>query len=133
MSTQMERCHINLDEEKMQKYFDSVMDRVYLLYHMHPTNLPHVELTPAEKAEMIEYDAMGRSLAKILDDTAGGRKLKKVILYGDPKRSNGLPRRGYSAAATYHRPDEGLVGNGVFILVMLAMAAVIGLVIYGMW
>jgi hypothetical protein len=86
---------MNVNEQKMLDYYENVMDQVYLLYHMHPTNLPHVNLTDSEVAEMVYYDAMGRELADELAATSGQRKKKKVHLYSDRKRSNGLPRKNY--------------------------------------
>lgn len=57
MSTKM-----SIDEQKMLNYYEKLMDQVYLLYHQHPTNLVHVNLTDAEKAEQGYNAAMAKQL-----------------------------------------------------------------------
>ena len=121
---------INVNEQKMLDSYEKLMDQVYLMYHFHPSNIPHIDLTAAEKAEMVEYDAMGKGLAEILKKTKGGRKVVRLIT--DSKRSNGLKRKTYDAPARYHAPDEGLVSNWTVVLVFLGMAVLLALGIYNM-
>lgn len=78
--------HFNINEQKMLDYYDQLMDQVYLLYHNHPSHLVHIEVTPAEAAEMVEAEGVVRAAGKLVAS-------KKVHLIGDPNRSNGLPRK----------------------------------------
>lgn len=117
-------------EERMERSYEKLMDEVYLKFHYHPSNIPHIDLTPAEKAEMVEADAMGKGLARIMAETAGGRKVVRLIT--DQTRSNGLPRHGYDQAAVYHAPDEGLVSNKTVVLVFLLFAGLVVLGVFNM-
>jgi hypothetical protein len=83
---------MNINEQKMLDYYEKVMDQVYLLYHKHPTNLTHINLSDAERSELTYYDAMGRDLAQSLEAHTG-KKNKRVHLHSDPNFSNGLPRK----------------------------------------
>ena len=50
---------MNVNEQKMLDSYELLMDQVYLIYHLHPTSLPHIDLTPAEMAEMSEMTGLG--------------------------------------------------------------------------
>lgn len=86
---------LNVNEQKMLGYYEKLLDQVYLLYHTHPTNLAHINLTEAEIAEMVYYDAMGRNLAGSAEMQSCKKKNKKVHLHSDSRVSNGLPRKKY--------------------------------------
>jgi hypothetical protein len=86
---------ININEQKMVDNYEKLMDQVYLLYHTHPTNLPHIPLSDAEIAEMAYYQAMANNLGEEFTATLGKRKKKKVYLQSDSKHSNGLLRKKY--------------------------------------
>ena len=111
--------NMNINEPEAQNRFGRLMDQVYMLYHVHPSNLEHIGLTDAEKTEMVYYDAMGRNLSYVLDHTAGGQKLKKVILH-TTNTSNGLPRGGI----TYVSSPQ--MSNVSFVLWMLLFIALSG-------
>lgn len=80
---------ISINEAKLLDAHEAMMDEIYLLYHVHPTNIQHLDLSPAELAEMSEADAMGRGLAGQLPRHGG----KNVVLHNRPDYCNGLPRR----------------------------------------
>jgi hypothetical protein len=86
--------NLHINEQRMQEYYDQVMDQVLLLYHTHPSNLIHISLSDTERAEMAVYDAMGQELAESLKGKPEHRT-KKVRLHTDSHFSNGLPRRKY--------------------------------------
>lgn len=43
---------IDFDFEKMNEEFEDMMDEVYLMYHNHPTYIPHLPITDAERLEI---------------------------------------------------------------------------------
>jgi hypothetical protein len=88
----MKPTYINIDEGMLLAYHEELMNELYLLYHVHPTNLPHISLSNNELAEMAEYDALGQDLT---EQCSGGQKYntKKVRFFKKPYYSNGLPRR----------------------------------------
>ena len=83
---------ISIDEARMLDNYEQMMDEIYLLYHTYPTNLIHINLSDSERAEMGEYDAIGRGLAERLP-VSTEMKQKKVVLHNDPYYFNGLPRK----------------------------------------
>lgn len=83
---------ISLDENRLMQYYEDLMDEVYLLYHIHPTNIPNIPLTDTEFADMCEYTGMVDYFNEKSSDSRG-RKNKKTKHFSDPDFSNGLPRR----------------------------------------
>jgi hypothetical protein len=83
---------IQINEAMLLDYYEQLMDEVYLLYHHHQTNIPHLSISDAELAEMSEYDAMGRSLAAASMDNQR-IKSTKVIFFRRPRSTANLPRR----------------------------------------
>lgn len=73
-------------ENRMQTYYEKIMDQVYLQHHMHPTNLDHFNGMLDDMPLGEEY----RGYANAAAQHGGG---KKVILYTDASKSNGLPAK----------------------------------------
>ena len=83
---------ISLDENRLMQYYEDLMDDVYLLYHVHPTNIPNIPLTDSEFAEMSEFTGMVDNFNQKSFDFRD-RKNKKTRHFSDPDFSNGIPRR----------------------------------------
>ena len=66
--------YINFDEKGLMAYHEELMDEIYNLYHVHPTNIPHIDISDNEAAETAVYTAMADMQAK-------GRSSKKVVFY----------------------------------------------------
>lgn len=85
---------ININETALLRYHEQQRDEIYLQY-FHPdsigTKIPHYRITPAEAAEMSEFDAMGRELGNGLGGRSAGHKC--TDFHRDPDFCNGLPRR----------------------------------------
>lgn len=86
------RIHFN--EAKLLESYEQLMDKVYLEYFVHPTEIPHYNLSEAEIAETSEYNAMCDYLvAQSLSPNRNKRK--KTIHFYNQKYCNGLPRKRY--------------------------------------
>jgi hypothetical protein len=83
---------IPLNESKLMDFYEKIMDEVYLIYHTHPTNIPHMPISDEERAEMSYYEAMARDVET---QFAANRltKSKKVIFHKNPNYCNGKLRR----------------------------------------
>lgn len=87
---------INLNEAALLAMHEAEKDAIYLRY-FHPdsigTNIKHYNISAEERAEMSEFDAMGRNLSGGL---GGGRSAgyKCTTFHRDPNFCNGLPRKG---------------------------------------
>lgn len=82
---------ITVDVERLDAYYENMMDDVYLMHHTYPTNLTHMNLTDAELAKYGEYDSIGSGLAASMQNQSH-RKRKKIYFQSDPDYCNGLPR-----------------------------------------
>ncbi len=78
------RIHFN--EAKLLESYEQMMDKVYLQYFTHPSEIPHFDLSESEIAEIAEHTAMAN---------AAGRHGhgKKVIFQRDDNWHNGMPRK----------------------------------------
>lgn len=83
---------IELNETSLVNYYDQLLDELYLLHHIHPSNIPNIDLSPEEIAASNEYDGMARGLAAYSPGTKGNRS-KIARFHGDPHYCNGLPRK----------------------------------------
>ena len=83
---------INIDENMLLDYHEELTNELFLLYHVHPTKIPHINLSDHELAEMGEHDAMGRTLVEQFTSRQTSTS-KKVGFFRKPFYSNGLPRR----------------------------------------
>jgi len=83
---------IHLDENRLMKNYEDLMDEIYLLYFVHPTNIPNIPLTESELAALNEYDYIAEGISHNFMSHKQ-RKPKKVYFSNDPDYSNGLPRR----------------------------------------
>jgi hypothetical protein len=88
----MNPTYINIDDDMLLDYHDELMNELYFLYHIHPSNIPHITLSNNELAMMAEYDGLGRALST---QFTNGQEIssKKVRFFKKPYYSNGLPRR----------------------------------------
>lgn len=86
---------INLNEARLMQYHQAQLDEIYLLYFSPDaigTNIKHYDISAAERAQMSEYDAMGRELSgKLSGGVSAGYKC--AVFHRDPDFCNGLPRR----------------------------------------
>jgi hypothetical protein len=85
---------MNINEQKMQGIYERIMDQVYLMYHTHPSQLPHVNLSAAE---LLEYAESGRIPQRILGAAASAAAQAenhgKVTQHQHLNTSNGMRRR----------------------------------------
>ena len=85
----MPNHRIILDVERIDRQaYDEAMDQLFLLHHVHPTNLIHMSQTDADLVAQGEADSYARGAKK-----PQGRNGKKVHYQSDPDYCNGLPRR----------------------------------------
>jgi len=48
---------IEINESALFNYYNQLVDEVYLLHHVHPTNIARMNLSPGELAVQSEADA----------------------------------------------------------------------------
>jgi hypothetical protein len=78
---------ININEQKMQDYYEKLMDRIYLEFFDHSTHLERIDLSPAERAQLSYYQAQAKQIAESMPH--GDKK----VHIEETAYSNGLRRR----------------------------------------
>jgi len=81
-----------VNETMLMEEFENLLDEMYLTFHYHQTNIPHYDISDAERSEMSYYDSLGSHLADEIEQ-GSNHKSKIVNFHSDPKYCNGLPRR----------------------------------------
>ena len=54
---------IDFDFGEMYESFERLQDEVYLMYHVHPTYIPQLPITSAERQEIFEMEAFGNFIS----------------------------------------------------------------------
>lgn len=82
---------ITINEAQLMRNYEELMDKIYLQYFTHPTNIPYYELTEAERQELATMQATANGMAAQLK--ASGRSVKAAKFHGTPGICNGLPSK----------------------------------------
>lgn len=98
------RLDVQRVTDRADRVYQKGMDELFLLHHVHQSNLPRTHTNPRDAARYGEYDSTGRGLA--MSSQPHQKRGKRVYFQTDEDYSNGMPITSNGATARVGRYSE---------------------------